>query len=228
MKQGMLILLLLTVFKTFAVDPTQYNPSDSLNSVIDSLRAAMGNNKSYPAYAETPFLLALGHYDGFENTKIKVVERNIKTTMECRPTLGSILRKPEKRTYKIYIDKDKIEHEGIVYEELPFGAQIGVFGHELAHILDYNSKSGAQIVAMGIQYLIPEKRREIEHSIDLLAIEHGLGYQINDFAVFVFEESQASEEYKEYKRKYYFQPIQIRNILSGIPQYRFKKMLAGE
>jgi hypothetical protein len=211
-----------------ASDPIRTFYADSTFHMVDSLRTVFVGNKSYPEDLEHAFLLALMFYPEFVETRIDVKRRNIKTTMQCRPSIGSFFRSKDNRTYRIFVNKDSLGRDGVVFEELGFNAQVGILGHELAHVLDYESKSNAQIAVMGLQYLTDRKRREIEQDIDMLAIQRGLGHQINDFAVFVFEESKASESYKDYKKRFYFQPMQIRDILSTLPLYQFRTATVAE
>jgi hypothetical protein len=228
MKRVFIVLLCCAAFHVLATDPVKFYPSDSIGQYVDSLQIKMGTNKSYPHELEDALFVALSYYSEFDSTKIRVVRRNIKTTMQCQPTLLSVFRKPANRVYTIVVDNEKWQKDGIVFEELPFNAQVGVMGHELAHIVDYNKRSSMGLIKFGLNYLSPKKKRKIENSIDMITIERGLGYQLDDFAIYVFEESHASDEYKAYKRKFYFQPFQIRNILSTIPAYRFRILVADE
>lgn len=211
-----------------ASDPIRTFYADSTAHLVDSLRVVYSQNKTYPPDLEHTFMVALMFYPEFAETSIVVKRRNIKTTMQCRPSIGSFFKSKENRTYRIFVNNDSLGRDGVVFEELGFNAQVGIFGHELAHVLDYESKNNAQIAVMGLQYLNDRKRREIEQDIDMLAIQRGLGHQINDFAVYVFEESKASESYKAYKKRFYLQPMQIRDILSTLPLYQFRTATVAE
>lgn len=211
-----------------ASDPIRTFYADSTRHLVDSLHNVYGSQKVYPEDLEQAFLLSLMFYPEFAETSIVVKRCNIKTTMQCRPSIGSFFKSKENRTYRIFVNNDSLGRDGVVFEELGFNAQVGIFGHELAHVLDYESKNNAQIAIMGLQYLTDRRRREIEQEIDMLAIQRGLGHQINDFAVFVFEESKVSESYKAYKKRFYLQPMQIRDILSTLPLYQFRTATVAE
>lgn len=139
--------------------------------------------------------------------------------MQCRPRWDYFLHRKENRSYVIYIGKKIKNDYGILYENLPLNAQIGVMGHELAHIIDYQTMNNFQMSRFGIDYLLTKKKKEIENRTDLIAIHRGLGYQIKDFSKYVFEESGASFNYLKYKMKFYFKPNQIKEILATTPIY---------
>lgn len=203
----------------YGVAPVKVINRENLIFEIDKLNNQFGQRKTVPDDLKAEFYAAIKYYPEFRDVKIIVRRKNIKTTMQCRPRLDFFLHRKKNRTYIIYVDNKKEKENGVLFEELPCNARVGVFGHELAHISDYNSKNFLSILAMGIMYLNSNMRKIIEHHVDNIAISKGLGYQINDFSKYVFEESAASIEYINYKKRFYFQPQQINNIIAQTPLY---------
>lgn len=188
---------------------------------------AVRNYKKVPAELELNFFKALEFYPELKTTRIEVKYRNIKTTMQCRPRWDFLFRSKSRRSYVIYVDRRVKTGYGISYGELPVNAQIGVFGHELAHVVDYSSMENRQLIRFGIQYLNHSKRKRIENSTDLIAIEKGLGYYIIDFAKCVFENAEVSKEYLKYKLKFYFMPHQLEGMLQKYPIYKSNRSFPG-
>ncbi len=207
------------VLEDLNVKPVQKINLDFIQSNLEKLIRRFGFNKKVPREVLSNFYTAIGYYPELKNVNIKVRYGTIKTTMQCRPRWDFIFHKKENRSYVIYIGNKIKNRNGILYRNLPLNAQIGVIGHELAHIIDYQSMNNVQMTRFGINYLTSKKKREIENHIDLIAIHRGLGYQIKDFSKYVFEESGASLEYLKYKMKFYFRPHQIKEILVTNPIY---------
>ena len=92
---------------------------------------------------------------------------------------------------------------------------VGIMGHELAHILDYSSKSGWQTVWMGVRYLGKKYRRKVERQIDSVTIARGLGWQLYHYAYFVIHEAAIDDAYRQYKLDMYMKPEEIFEIISS-------------
>ena len=114
-----------------------------------------------------------------------------------------------KRAYDIFINND-INFEGILLDDVPFNAQIGVIGHEVAHIVDYEGRNILGIIQVGLNYLNDNRKRTYENRIDRMTIQRVLGWQLKDWAQYsMFDSPKASEDYKAFKRKIYLNPQQI-------------------
>ena len=181
----------------------------------DSLEIIFKENKKIPQEYKKQFLLALSAYPEFKNTEIEIRNGKIKTTMACRPRVISLIfNTKEKRKYIIIINSDKKKTE-IFFSKLSFNSQIGIIGHELAHILNFSKKSSCTIFADAILYSNLKKREKFEKNTDNSAIERGFGMQLYDFAYFIQYQSDTTEKYKEYKRKIYYTPEEILKILNN-------------
>ena len=120
--------------------------------------------------------------------------------------LSLLFRKRTNRTYHIIINKREKSDPAILVHTAPFNAQVGIFGHELAHILDYKEKSNCRMIGFAIGYLNREKRRQTERKTDSLTIAHGLGWQLYHFTDFVFNEADINPKYRMYKARFYMKP----------------------
>ena len=168
--------------------------------------------KKYVLEYKENCMIALTHYPSLRRTKIKFTRRRISTTMMCRPRILSVFRRPGHRSYIIVFNKKK-NFEGPLYDHIPSNAQIGVVGHELAHIIDFENLSTNQIMGRGIGMLSDHKRSLYEKYIDQLTIEHGLGKELLAWSEYVLFQSNATEEYKQFKKAHYLSPHEIKHHL---------------
>ena len=165
--------------------------------------------KELPDSFKIQTLIALSQYPELQNTPIIFREKRIVTTMVTRPLPSFIFRSRANRRYVIYINNSTKRVKGVLLDTVPFNAQVGVIGHELAHVVDYSEKSNIQILGNGIGYMFHGWRKDFEHSIDIIAIEHGFVWQLYEYSDFILNKSHASDKYKEYKRENYFSPDEI-------------------
>jgi len=182
------------------------------------LEQEFGVSKEIPRNYRTVILTALSYYPELKGVDVEFRTSRIKTTMAAVPKMFSLLGKKEKRRFVIKINTS--ERSGaILLKDLSFNAQVGVIGHELAHIVDYLSMRPGQIVRFGLDYLNIGKRREIEARTDLIAVHHGLGWQLLQFGREVLTDPQVPEQYKKYKRNIYIQPHEMLFLLGITSAY---------
>ncbi len=204
----------------FAQSVVKQYKLDDYNSKIDSLAKIYDANLVAPKEFQLQCYIAISHYPELKGINITFVyDMNISTTMQCRPTTSSFISNSQDRCYTIYIN-DKPTFEGILLKDVPFNAQIGIIGHEIAHILDYESKNRVGVIGRGYDYLSDESKKEFEYEIDLLTIKHGLGWQLYDWADYAMFKSKATNEYKEFKKKIYMLPSQILKQISLFDIYK--------
>jgi hypothetical protein len=169
----------------------------------DSLQQLYGTNKSFvPSYHLTS-LVALRHYPELVNTKIEFKEKSINSTMQARPKGLNIFRSKGKRTYVVYINTINPK---VPLDSISFNAKIGVLGHELAHIVDYESRSVWRILGIALRYGNKNYRAKFERATDQMTIDHGLLWQSYDFSTYVFKYNQDNAKYLAYKKKVYMTP----------------------
>jgi hypothetical protein len=185
----------------------------------DSLREALLKNKQIPNEYEHSILAALMYYPELEKSHIHFKTRRISTTMAALPTVGSIFKNIDKRRYSIIINYRKNRRLAPLIMELPFEARVGVFGHELAHILDYNNKSYIRIVFNGIAYSASKSfKRNLEYKIDRITVNRGLGNGLFTFRKFIEEEAITTERYKRFKDKVYMSSAEISKMIESFDE----------
>jgi len=171
---------------------------------IEELELNFGTNKKIPPEIKLQTLIALSYYPKYKNLKIQFSYKKINSTMVCLPDWRDFFKKAENRKYKIHINNHPENQMGVAFEQIPFNAQIGVIGHELAHIEDYLHKNIFSLLLTAFLYLTPNFRSKYEKKTDLLTINHGLGWQLYDFTYFVLNSNYAAESYKKTIQKYYY------------------------
>lgn len=168
-----------------------------------------------PKELELPVSLALDHFPNLQAKKILFKQKRIKTTMTARPTLGSLLfSKRSNRTYVIRINcsaKDSV----IQLYHIPFNAKIGLLAHEFSHFTDYQSRSFFGVLGRGFSYFSKSGKERFEKEIDYKTIEHGLGWQLYDWADFIQHHSIATSSYKKFKSEIYLLPHEIEERINN-------------
>ena len=182
----------------------------------DHLKTEFALNKKIPQDFELQSLVALSRYPELKKEKIEFKYATGAYTMAARPKFSSILYWGKRnRKYQVFINT-KSRNGGLLLSEVPFNEQVGVMGHELAHILYYTKKSALRILLDGIAYTSRKKfRSKFEKDTDKVAINRGFGWQIYDFSTRVLNEKKIPEKYKSYKRKIYLSPESVLEYIKG-------------
>jgi hypothetical protein len=201
------------------VEPVErYLPAD-FN--MDSLRSAYGYRKDLPEGFELQTLLALRHYPELAQTKIKFIINKAFIPLSSRPSVFSLLRKRDHRIYRVIIsDKSLPQMENVLLKNLPFNAQVAIIGHELAHTAKYQTLNSYELMLTGILYFFGSFRASMEKRTDLQTIEHGLGWQLLEYAEYVREVSGSSQRQIDFMDKYYMSPEEIKAILDRSELYQ--------
>jgi hypothetical protein len=218
--KGYILLVVLPLFSSVIFgqeNNTQlirYIDSTAYISKVDSLKKAFTHITGLPETYKTAFYTALSYYPELSNTHIHVKTGNIKTTLSMRPTIWSVIFKSrENRNYVLRINKDD-GFGNVLLKDVHYQATVGVFGHELAHIVDYSSVGAGGILKRGIWYLTEDKRTFYEHQIDMMTIDQGLGWQLYEWSKFVQTTPKATPKYKRLKARRYLKPPQILSALN--------------
>lgn len=181
-------------------------------------------NKDIPDSYELATLIALSKYPELAEAEIEFVTKSIKTTMAARPKMNLLFKKRNKREYRIFINNDRSRLEGVLLEDVPFDAQVGVIAHELAHILDYSQKSVFRIIGNGIGYISKDFRSDFEKKTDQLTIERGFGWQVHHFCQYLHSSPDVPKSYKNYKKSVYYSPEEIISILDKSDKYKVRDL----
>lgn len=189
-------------------------PHEWVQENIDSLRVELLANKVVPSDYECSILAALMFYPDLKDTQIKFKRRALKTTMAARPSVTDMFRLRDKRHYKIIINHKRNKRKSPLLKDVPYHARVGVIGHELAHLVDYNSNSFIRIVGNGIAYVISDSfKQTLEYKIDGITINQGLGQGLYNFRLFVEEEAETTKEYRKFKEKIYMASSEIAQMI---------------
>ena len=166
----------------------------------DSLKKTV-TNKEIMAVYELETYMALMHYPELKDTKITIKSKDLNSTMVARPKGLNVFRRKGKRKYIIYINNTPSVK--VPVDSVSFNAKIGVIGHELGHVLDYDNKSSLRIIFNGFGYSNKKFRAKFERATDQRTIDHGLGWQCRDWSYYVYHYKNTPPEYLEYKKKIY-------------------------
>lgn len=169
--------------------------------------------KNVPDHLLKQFYVVCKAFPELQNDDIALKFQSISMTMQARPNIWSIFSK--KREYFIFINTHR-HRNGLLLEDIPFNAQIGIIAHELCHIVDYHFKTSWEIIKTGFWYLKKRNQENYEKAIDYLVIKKGLGHQLKDWSHFVLHEAPLTARYKKTKETYYLRPEEIRTCIHDI------------
>ena len=148
---------------------------DSLERVhFDSI-----HNKTIPDKFAIQIKTALQYYPTLRNTRIVFKVKKAIAPLAAAPTVLSVFGRKSKRTYVITISSGSIPFlNKIILDSLNFNAQVGVLGHEISHILEYENHNGLFFVGLVLRHLSTRAMDKFEYNTDKRCIEQGLGYQL--------------------------------------------------
>ncbi len=177
-------------------------------------------NKAIPAVIEQQVLTALSHYPELKDTNIRFTfTQKLKgSVMAARPVVGSLFKKREKRVYEILINPVfKLEHSFEAIRQVPDSVIIGWIGHELGHIMDYESKSTWELMGFGISYWLSKKYiRKAERVADSFAVNHGMGPYLLATKSFILDHTELPQAYKDKIAALYLSPDDIVELVSEL------------
>ncbi|MFR9649134.1 MAG: hypothetical protein SNJ33_01910 [Rikenellaceae bacterium] len=196
-----------------------YREHPQLSEVqIDSLYTIFSKSVTFYDEFLEQSLIALSYYPDLVGVKIEFKPSNEKTTMAARPKPRTLFSK-RRRRYLILINSGESDFDGVKLHDTPFNAQIGVIGHELAHIADYERRNMFSVLGVLFRYADRGRKSLFENEIDWATIERGLGWQLYDWATFSLNNSYSTDEFKEFKRKHYLSPEQIKELINFYSKY---------
>jgi hypothetical protein len=209
--------------------PKPFFPEPTDGATIEALKKEFGNNKSIPAQYEQPILIALSFFPELKDISIDFrVRKTNKAPLTTIPSFHTVLFSSPKRKYIITIRNLMSKSlQPILFQNLPFNAQIGVIGHELSHVLDFHSKTSFGLIGNGISTLSYKFVDRFEYKTDSICIAHGLGYQLLEWSTYVraslhrenwIGAGNANEE-KNSNRERYMNPETIIRRIATEPIY---------
>ena len=172
-----IIIVLLINFSAHAQFVKKYYDKDSFK-LFEKETLLIKNKIILPTYKEAIYA-ALFAYPELHNTKIVFRERAQKSPLSANITLFSLFKKRSKRFYLINVSTTSTNKlNAIRLSQLSYNAQIGVLGHEIAHIAEFQRKSIFYFIKLAFGHLSKNYIDKHEFNTDLRCIEHGLGYQL--------------------------------------------------
>lgn len=157
--------------------------------------------------------IALSHYPELATTPIEFkFKKNIKkSTMQAQPKFFSVFKSKKKRAYNILIsEKIKIADSVYYTKDIPSEIMIGWLGHELGHVMDFQERSGLNLIGFGISYLTSKKYiRGAERRADSFAVAHGMEQYILATKEFILTKAGLAPQYVDRIKNFYLSPEEI-------------------
>ena len=161
--------------------------------------------------------IALNYYPELKEIPIEFkFKKNIKkSVMLAQPTIPSIFKDRSKRGYKILISEQfKITGNKFKTTDVPPDILIGWIGHELGHVMDYQERSGFNLIDFGIRYvLLKEHVKKAERAADSFAVGKGMENYIIKTKRFILDNADIDENYKNRIRTFYLSPEEIMELV---------------
>lgn len=175
--------------------------------------ARFRTNKTIPSIIEHSVLTALSFYPELIETSIQFVfKQSIKSSvMQAQPVFSTILASRNARSYRINISSMfKLTHTAVPIHQLPDAIMIGWIGHELGHIMDYESRSNLGMVGFGLGYVFSaDYIKKVERIADGYAVAHGLGTYLIETKRFILDHAELPQHYKDKIARLYVSPEEI-------------------
>jgi hypothetical protein len=143
-------------------------------------------HKIIPVEYEQPILKALSYFPELREVPIEFRIKKAYTPLATRPNFAALFKRKNHRTYIITISNHTIAKlQPLLFENLSFDEQVGIIGHELSHVVDFNNKNFFQTAANGLGHLSKKFLDRMEFNTDLLCIRHGLGKYLESYSMHV-------------------------------------------
>ena len=142
--------------------------------------------KQIPEEFRIPILTALSHFPELKDIHINFAIKRAYTPLCTKPAFRSMVKRKGHRTYIITISDQTIDTlSHLLYKNLQFTEQVGIMGHELSHVADFNSKNFFQSSGNVIGHLSKRFVDKMEYKTDLICIQHSLGKYLETYSLHV-------------------------------------------
>lgn len=141
-----------------------------------------------------------------------------KSVMLAQPVLSTVLKSKKNRGYVILIsEKFKISGKSYKTIDVPSDVLIGWLGHELGHVMDYQSRSGLDLINFGLRYvLFKEHVKAAERAADSFAVKQGMADYILKTKRFILDNAEIDQTYKARIKEFYLSPEEIMEMVKDI------------
>jgi len=173
-------------------------------------------NKSLSEKYRDEIIVALSFFPELKDTRIQFKRKRffIRASMTSSPSFFSVFRKKEKRKYVISINNRKGLFKGVRLDSVSFAGRVGVLGHELCHVVDYESQDFFELIKFGVLYSLSSKEmKRVEHETDLLTLKHGLGCELWHFKKYIFSNIKRSNKYRKKILEFYMTDQDVYNYI---------------
>jgi hypothetical protein len=213
--------MLLSGFVSAQKVTTLFYPDSTASFISQDTHCA---NKNIPFQFENAIRIALLYYPELSSSTIKFRIKKAKSPLAASPTFWSVFKKATKRKYIVTISNSAdAKLSGILLKNLSFNAQVGVIGHELAHVSWYQSKKGIYFFKLVCMHLSKKAIDRFEFDTDKRCIEKGLGFQLLSWSREVREKLDIMQwggcTHPNGKRERYMNPATILYYMSLFPIY---------
>jgi hypothetical protein len=113
----------------------------------------------------------------------------------------------------------------LLLKNLPYNAQVGVIGHELAHVVQYDQMTTAGILKYAVSNISARYIDRFEYNADAICIAHGLGYQLFEWSSYVRQKMNTvfwlgpDYVHRKKNRERYMNPATIIQRINNDPIY---------
>jgi hypothetical protein len=164
-----------TIFFLLIIICPFFSEAANKEITIDSLKK-FGHKKEIPQLYEKPILTALSYFPELKEVHIVFRIKKANTAFTTKPNFAGVFKRKDHRTYIITISDEIIDTlKPLLLQNLTFEQQVGVIGHELSHVVDFNSKNFLQTIGVGIGHISKRYLDKMEFNTDRICIHHGLG-----------------------------------------------------
>lgn len=175
-------------------------------------------NKSIPEYLKKEANIALSFYPELRVTPIefRLTKKMKSSVMKAQPKFWSLFKTKNKREYIIFISRNfGINNKELQASHIPTDVMVGWLGHELGHIMDYESRNTFNLIVFGFLYLFSEPFiKKAEQTADRFAVEHDMKHYILETKNFILNHTELSAQYKEKIKRLYVSPEDVLDFVN--------------
>lgn len=120
--------------------------------------------------------IALPYFKEIEGVRLILRERKQVIPLTTIPSFFNIFRPKRNWIVRVNVSTGTMKFlEPILVKNMPDSAAIGVIGHELSHVTDFNTHKASYILKVFFWHVSPRKMDKFEFETDHIAIKAGFG-----------------------------------------------------